>query len=68
MNFNYTHGNKTKYIVSLYGWNVEDHYYCDTYKGAKRIFDSIKGKKHESGTTLTIADAVKYVRKEFIKF
>ena len=68
MRFDYTHGNRAKYIVSLYGWNVGDHYYCDSYKQAKRIFDDIKNREHEKGTTLSLSDIAKDIRKEFMKF
>lgn len=68
MKFDYTHGNKAKYIVSIYGWNVADHYYCDSYKGAKQLFDSIKSEKHEEGTILSLSDSIKDVRKEFVRF
>ena len=68
MRFDYTHGNGAKYIVTLYGCNVEDHYYLDTYKDAKRLFERIKGGKHEKGTALSLSDIVKDHRKEFYKF
>ena len=68
MKFNYTHGNKAKYMVNLYGWDVEDHYYCDTYKAAKKLFDSIRERDHEEGTVLSITDLTKDIRKEFVRF
>lgn len=68
MNFDYTHGRGAKYLVSLYGFNVEDRYYCDTYKEAKRIFKAIKDSKQTEGTVLSLTDMVKDFRKEFIKF
>lgn len=68
MRFDYTHGNKAKYMVSLYGFNVEDHYYCDTYKGAKAVYDGLLGASHAKGTVLSLSDLTKDVRKEFKRF
>jgi hypothetical protein len=68
MRFDYTHGKGAKYLVSLYGFNVEDKYYCDTYKEAKRIFNSIKMGKHAEGTVVSLTDMQKDYRKMFFKF
>ena len=68
MRFDCTHGNKAKYIVSLYGWDVEDHFYCDTFKNAKRIFNIAKGTKFRKGTALSLYNIQKDIRKEYVKF
>ena len=41
MRFDRTSGKEARYMVTLYGWNVEDHYYCDSYKTAKKILKNI---------------------------
>lgn len=68
MRFDYTHGEGAKYLVSLYGFNVEDHYYYHTYREAKRAFKTIKDSKQAEGTILSLTDIVKDCRKEFMKF
>ena len=68
MKFDCTHGKKAKYLVSLYGWNVEDKWYCNTYGEAKRIFNEIKSVYQSSGTILSLTDMVKDIRKEFVRF
>ena len=68
MRFDRTSGKEARYMVTLYGWNVEDHYYCDSYKAAKKIFDGISHKDHEKGVALSIYDMKKDIRKAFIKF
>ncbi len=68
MRFDKTNGKEARYMVTLYGWNVEDHYYCDSYKAAKMIFDEISHKDHEKGVALSIYDMKKDIRKAFIKF
>ena len=68
MRFDRTNGKEARYMVTLYGWNIEDHYYCDSYKIAKKIFDEISHKYHEKGVALSIYDMKKDIRKAFIKF
>ena len=68
MRFDRTNGKEVRYMVTLYGWNVEDHYCCDSYKTAKKIFDEISHKDHEKGVALSIYDMKKDIRKAFIKF
>lgn len=67
MRFDHTKGKTARYVVTLYGWNVEDHSYFHYYKEAKSLFDRLKGHQ-DCGTVLSIYDLSKDVRKDFIKF
>ena len=55
-----------RYMVSLYGWNVEDHYYYHYFNKAKKLYESLKAEQ-KPGTTLSIYDIAKDIRKEFSK-
>lgn len=68
MHFDRTNGKEERYIVNLYSWDVEDHYYYHSYREAKNLFDKIKNEKHKEGTAISIYDIKNDVRKEFIKF
>lgn len=67
MRFDYTHGNEAKYMVSLYGWNVQDYYYYASYKDAKEAFKNIQSEGHKD-VALSLWDLKKDVRKEYVKF
>lgn len=67
MRFDRTKGLKAKYIVTLYGWNVDDRYYCHYFRDAKAIFESIKAKGLEKGSATSIYDLEKDERKAFAK-
>lgn len=65
MRFDYTKGQKARYIVSVY-WGdmiVEDHYYFHYYKEAEAMFDKLKSDAKE-GTHISLYDMVKDIRKK----
>lgn len=69
MRFDYTKGKKARYVVSLYGWNIEDHYYFNNYKEAGEMYKQLlKKHKDEVATCLGIYDLDKDIRKAFAKF
>ena len=68
MKFDYTKGNVAKYIVSVYNWNLNDHYYFHYYNDAKKMFNELSSKKFDEGTSISISDIVKDIRKDFYKF
>lgn len=66
MRFDYTNGLPKRYIVSVYNWNVEDHYYFHYLKDAKALFDKIVHGNPETGTIISLNDLVQDKRKEFV--
>lgn len=56
MKFDYTTGNGANYKVTVYGWNVEDTYYFDSYDRARGFFDGLVKGNFESGTVISIRD------------
>ena len=66
MRFDRTEGKTERYVVSLYGENVEDHYYYHYYNKAKKLYESMRGEQ-KPGTVLSIYDVEKDIRKEFSK-
>lgn len=67
MRFDYTKGQEARYMTSVYGVNVEDHYYYHIYKEAKAAFDRLKGLEHEPGTSISVYDLKNDVKKEFAR-
>ena len=41
MRFDYTHGEKARYVVSVYGELVNDSYFFADYEKAKKMFGEI---------------------------
>lgn len=68
MKFDFTHDKPANYVVSIYGWNNGDQLYYHYYKEAKQKFEEIKNKGLKMGTSLSIWDLKKDIRKAFIKF
>lgn len=68
MTFDYTNGEKAKYMVSVYAWNVEDRYIYHTYKEAKAMFDKVSHSSLEEGTSVSLYDMIKDIKKAFYKF
>ena len=66
MRFDNTNGKKARYIVSLYGWNVDDRHYYHYYKDAKEMFEKIKVRAKD-GCAASIYDLEKDERKAFAK-
>ena len=66
MRFDNTEGKNPKYMVTVYGWSIEDHYYYAEYRRAlnmfKKLRDSVPG-----GTSVSLYDMVKDVRKEYAR-
>ena len=66
MRFNYTHGKEAKYQVSIHRWNVSDFYYFSNYRDAKKCFNEWADGEEE-GTSLSLWDMGKDVRKEYVR-
>lgn len=66
MRFDCTKGQDAKYMVSIHRWNGEDFYYFHFYKGAKEFINSAKNREEE-GTSLSIWDMKKDIRKEYVR-
>jgi hypothetical protein len=58
MKFDYTHGKEAKYIVSLYSWNVSDHYYMSDLDVAEKVYEKIV-KNCKKGDLVSIYDIKK---------
>lgn len=69
MRFDYTHGLEAKYMVSVYGDTVCDHYYFHYYNAAKKMFNNIVADCGGGfyGYTISICDIKKDVRKDFAR-
>lgn len=67
MRFDRTKGMKARYIVTLYGWNVQDHYYFHYLKEAKELFGKLNNGKHDKGTIISLSDLVKDKRLAFVE-
>ena len=65
MKFDYTKGQEARYMVSIYRWNVDDHYYLHNYRDAKKLFDEIKQKEEDASVSLW--DLKKDIRKEYAR-
>lgn len=58
-----------KYGVTVYGWNINDIYYFENHRKAKKFFGSIIGsRKWDKGTIISIYDLVNDVKKDWIRF
>ena len=68
MKFDRTNGKTAKYVLTIYGERVEDHYYYHYYKEADKHFDQLLRCVWDKGTILSIYDLKKDVQKNFIKF
>lgn len=66
MKFDYTGGQKAKYCVGLYGFNVMDFYYFSEYKRAKEMYDKLKRTKRD-GLAVSLYNMAKDERKFFSK-
>lgn len=66
MKFDYTHGKEAKYMVSIHGWNFDDHYYFGEAAAAKKMFKEIAERK-EKGITASLWDMKRDIRKDFIR-
>ena len=64
MRFDYTKGQKARYIVSVY-WDdiVEDHYYFHYFGESLAMYDKLKSDAKE-GTHINLYDMVKDIRKK----
>ena len=67
MKFDYTKGKSAKYMVSLYGWNVQDRYYFHYMKEAKDTFEQIKANHLKAGLIASIYDLKTDERKAFAR-
>lgn len=67
MTFDYTHGQTPKYLVSVYGFNVEDKYYYHYYHRARLHFMTLIDRYRGMGFAISISDLITDERKEFFK-
>ena len=68
MTFDYSKGYEPRYMVSLYGETLEDHYYSRTYTEAKEIFKRLQEKPWvKAGTIISLYDMTHDIRKEFYR-
>ena len=68
MVFDKTKGEKAKYIVMTYGWNVEDRYIFHSYNEARKFWKELTGKNWEKGTAISLYDVEHDIRKEYAKY
>ena len=69
MKFDFTHGKKVRYMVSVHRWNVDDHMYFHNYKDAKNKFDELRGNKNlNEGTSINLYDVINDIRKMHYRF
>ena len=66
MRFDMTQGKSPRYMVSVYGWDIEDKYYFHYLADAKALIEKLR-KKLRKGTALSLWDMDKDVRKMFAK-
>lgn len=67
MIFDRTNGKEAKYMVTLYGWNVNDGYYFHYMKDAKETFEKLKSEYLAEGLVVSIYDLKEDKRKAFAK-
>lgn len=67
MRFDRTQGKEARYLVGVYGWNVQDYYYYHEYREAKAMFEQLKAHKWAKGTALHITDMKRDVRKDYVR-
>lgn len=67
MRFYRNKGKPAKYLVSVYGWNIEDKYYYSAYKDAKEFFNTIKDKETKAGNAVSVYDMKNDIRKDFAR-
>lgn len=66
MKFDYTKGEKAKYMVGVYRELVDDQYYVHSMAEAKKLFNNL-AMKESKGTAVSIYDLAKDIRKAYIK-
>lgn len=66
MTFNYAKGTP-KYMVSVYGWNVEDRYYYDYFRDAVKKFDNLTHGIQGMSVCVSVYDMANDIRKRFAK-
>ena len=67
MKFDYTDGNEARYMVSVYGWNIEDQYYVHTMFEARKLFKGLTEAHKDSNVAISIYNLSTDTRKEFIR-
>lgn len=68
MTFDYTHGKEVKYMVMYHRWNGYDRCLYSSYKEAKERYEKAIKNDHEAGTTISLNDVKKDIRKAFKKY
>lgn len=66
MRFDFTHGKPAKYMVSLYGWNVEDHIYFSEWEAARDCFERKKG-NITAGQSLSLVDMANDFQMQYVE-
>ena len=67
MRFYYNKEKEPKYMVSLYAWNIEDHWYYDNMRQAKDKVMNLTETEWESDVTISLHNMRRDERKIFIK-
>lgn len=67
MEFNWTKGKSTRYLVDVHRWGVSDKFYFHYLREAKALFKKLLADEHPTDTTIIIYDVVNDVHKEFIR-
>ena len=68
MKFDYTHGKPAKFMVTVYGWNIEDRFLYNTYADAEKQYKIICAKDYDNDWATSLYDLVKDERKAYHKF
>ena len=67
MKYDYTRGQSPRYLVSIYGFDVEDKYYYHYYSHARILFNKLVWKYAGRGYAISISDLATDTRKDFFK-
>lgn len=68
MRFDRTNGKEARYMVNIYEGNVDDHYYYHYFRDADKMFNGLLRIPKKKGTSISLYDMKKDVRKAFQKF
>ena len=67
MIFDLSYGLLPKYLVHVYGWNVDDRYYFHYYNKAREKFTQLVSLHNGKGYAISISDLATDTRKDFFK-
>lgn len=63
-----TEGETAKYMVAIYRWNADDRYIYNNYKDANDMFNRIVTTGKDEGTSVSLYDMAKDIRKAYHRF